>query len=404
MGKFNKTGKRGMPTLNTSSLPDLIFTLLFFFMIVTTMREVSLKVEFKIPQGTELEKLEKKSLVTFIYVGKPTAEFRKKLGSESRIQLNDAYAEVDEIQAYVTNERSSMKEEDQPFMTVSLKIDQDTKMGIVTDIKQALRQAYAPFASYSTGFAGSTLGRISGYVFVPFERGINTVGGWLRSRADSLEDLADAQAKNDELQSQVDELTLENSRLMQNQYRLEELEELYALDQTYSEYNKVAANIIASDSGNWFNTFVIDKGSSDGIQVDMNVIAGSGLVGIVTRVGDNWAQVRAIIDDMSNVSAQVLSTSDLCFVKGDLQLMENGLIQISQLRDPEGEASIGDTVVTSHVSDKYHSGILIGYINELTLDSNNLTRSGTLTPAVDFEHLHSVLVITDLKQSVDVEE
>ena len=138
-----------MPTLNTSSLPDLIFTLLFFFMIVTTMREVSFKVEFKIPQGTELEKLEKKSLVTFIYVGKPTAEFRKKLGSESRIQLNDAYAEVDEIQAYVTNERSSMKEEDQPFMTVSLKIDQDTKMGIVTDIKQALRQAYALKINYS---------------------------------------------------------------------------------------------------------------------------------------------------------------------------------------------------------------------------------------------------------------
>ena len=138
-----------MPTLNTSSLPDLIFTLLFFFMIVTTMREVSLKVEFKIPQGTELEKLEKKSLVTFIYVGKPTAEFRKKLGSESRIQLNDSYAEVDEIQAYVTNERSSMKEEDQPFMTVSLKIDQDTKMGIVTDIKQALRQAYALKINYS---------------------------------------------------------------------------------------------------------------------------------------------------------------------------------------------------------------------------------------------------------------
>ena len=149
MGKFNKTGKREMPALNTSSLPDLIFTLLFFFMIVTTMREVSLKVEFKIPQGTELEKLEKKSLVPFIYVGKPTAEFRKKLGSESRIQLNDAYAEVDEIQAYVTNERSSMKEEDQPFMTVSLKIDQDTKMGIVTDIKQALRQAYALKINYS---------------------------------------------------------------------------------------------------------------------------------------------------------------------------------------------------------------------------------------------------------------
>ena len=138
MGKFNKTGKRGMPALNTSSLPDLIFTLLFFFMIVTTMREVTLKVEFKVPQATELEKLEKKSLVTFIYVGKPTAEFRKKLGNESRIQLNDSYAEVAEIQDYIIGERASMKEEDQPQMTVSLKVDQDTKMGIVTDIKEAI--------------------------------------------------------------------------------------------------------------------------------------------------------------------------------------------------------------------------------------------------------------------------
>ena len=149
MGKFNKGAKRGMPALNTSSLPDLIFTLLFFFMIVTTMREVSLKVEFKVPTGTELEKLEKKSLVTFIYVGKPMQEFRKKMGSESRIQLNDKFAEVAEIQDYITQERTSMKEEDQPFMTVSLKIDKDTKMGIVTDIKQALRMAYALKINYS---------------------------------------------------------------------------------------------------------------------------------------------------------------------------------------------------------------------------------------------------------------
>ena len=149
MGKFNKTGKRGMPALNTSSLPDLIITLLFFFMIVTTMREVTLKVEFKVPTGTELEKLEKKSLVTFIYVGKPTADLRKKMGSESRIQLNDKFADVAEIQDYITQERTSMKEEDQPFMTVSLKIDKETKMGIVTDIKQALRQAYALKINYS---------------------------------------------------------------------------------------------------------------------------------------------------------------------------------------------------------------------------------------------------------------
>ncbi len=257
------------------------------------------------------------------------------------------------------------------------------------------------YASYATGFAGQTLSRVTGYLFVPFERGINSIGGWARDKSNSLQDLADAQAEKQALQEQVDSLTRENSRLMQSQYRLQELEELYNLDQTYGEYNKVAANIIACDSGNWFNTFVIDKGSSDGLAVDMNVIAGSGLVGIITKVGDNWAQVRSIIDDMSEVSAQVLSTSDLCFVKGDLQLMESGLIKLSQLRDTEGKANIGDSVVTSHVSDKYHAGLLIGYINELNLDANNLTRSGTLTPAVDFEHLHSVLVITDLKQSVE---
>ena len=138
-----------MPKLNTSSLPDLIFSLLFFFMMVTTMREVTLKVQFKAPQGTELEKLEKKSLVTFIYVGVPTAEFQKQLGSESRIQLNDSFAEVSEIQDYIIGERASMKEEDQPQMTVSLKVDRDTKMGIVTDIKEALRRAYALKINYS---------------------------------------------------------------------------------------------------------------------------------------------------------------------------------------------------------------------------------------------------------------
>lgn len=257
------------------------------------------------------------------------------------------------------------------------------------------------FASYTTGFAGTTLGRLSGYVFVPFEKGINGLGGWAREKKDSLEDLTEAQEKNQELQAQIDELTMENSRLMQNQYRLEELEDLYELDQSYGEFNKVAANIIATDAGNWFNTFVIDKGTSDGIRTDMNVIAGGGLVGIVTKTGSNWAQVRSVIDDMSSVSAQVLSTSDLCFVKGDLQLMEEGLIRVSQLKDSENQVLKGEKVVTSHVSDKYHEGLLIGYINELELDANHLTKSGTLTPAVDFEHLRTVLVITDLKQTIE---
>ena len=149
MGKFNKGGKKGMPELNTSSLPDLIFTMLFFFMIVTTMSEVTLNVQFQTPAATELEKLEKKSLVTFIYIGKPTQELQAKMGAETRIQLNDRFADVSEVQDYIYQERELMNESDQPFMQVSIKADKDTKMGIITDVKQALRQSYALNISYS---------------------------------------------------------------------------------------------------------------------------------------------------------------------------------------------------------------------------------------------------------------
>ena len=149
MGKFSKAGGREMPELNTSSLPDLVFAFLFFFLMVTSMREVTLIVVFQAPQATELQKLEKKSLVTFIYVGKPTQELRAKMGSETRVQLNDQIADVDEIQDYIAQEKSSMKEEDQPFMTVSIKADKETKMGVITDVKQALREAYALKISYS---------------------------------------------------------------------------------------------------------------------------------------------------------------------------------------------------------------------------------------------------------------
>ena len=149
MGKFNKSGGREMPELNTSSLPDLIFTLLFFFMITTTMRETELTVEFRAPQATELTKLEKKSLVTYIYVGKPTEQYRKKLGTESRIQMNKKFIEISEVRDFITQERSKMKEEDQAYMQVSLKVDKETHMGIVSDIKQALRDAQALKINYS---------------------------------------------------------------------------------------------------------------------------------------------------------------------------------------------------------------------------------------------------------------
>ncbi|OAV69845.1 Biopolymer transport protein ExbD/TolR [Bacteroidales bacterium Barb6] len=149
MGKFNKAGGREMPELNTSSLPDLVFAFLFFIMMVTSMREVTLKIVFRAPQATELQKLEKKSLVTFVYVGEPTTEFRGQMGTATRVQLNDAFAEISEIQDYIAQEKSSMKEDEAPYMTVSIKADKETQMGMITDIKQALREAYALKISYS---------------------------------------------------------------------------------------------------------------------------------------------------------------------------------------------------------------------------------------------------------------
>lgn len=258
--------------------------------------------------------------------------------------------------------------------------------------------------SFLTNFDGGPLNVISGYILVPVQRGMNTVGGWARERVDNLEDLQKVKSENEELKAQVAELTLENNMLLQERYELEELRELYELDSDYSSLNKIAANVIGKDTGNWFNMFIIDKGSDDGIQVDMNVIAGGGLVGIVTKTGPNWAQVRSIIDDMSNVSAMVLKNSDLCYVRGDLQMMTEGTLQLNQLRDEDDEVEPGDKVVTSYASAKYHKGILIGYVNEIEMDANNLTKSGSLTPAVDFEHMSTVLVITDLKQQVDEAE
>lgn len=258
--------------------------------------------------------------------------------------------------------------------------------------------------SYTLGFQGGPLNTISGYLLVPIQKGINYVGWYLSDRADNLQDLRDVMKERDNLQEQVDQLTIENSQLMQERYELEDLRALYDLDRSYSDYSKVAANVIQKDSGNWFHSFIIDKGTKHGIAVDMNVLSGSGLVGIVTKVGADWAQVRAIIDDTSNVSAMILSTADNCMVSGDLQKMSEGCIDISQLKDSDNQVETGAKVVTSQVSDKYHPGLLIGYVQELHTDANNLTKSGNLTPAVDFEHLRSVLVITDIKRQVDPAE
>ena len=238
---------------------------------------------------------------------------------------------------------------------------------------------------------------ILGYAVIPFQKGINSIGTALDGATAGLQSRQALLEENQALQEQVDDLTAQNSQLTQDLDELDRLQELYALDQQYSEYDKVAAEVIAMDDENWFSTFTINRGTDDGIQVDCNVIAGSGLVGIVTEVGPTWAKVRSIIDDANNISGMVLSTSDTCIVSGDLSLMSTGQITFDQMENNDNIVAVGDQIVTSYISDKYLQGILIGSVSEINIDSNNLTRSGYIIPAVDFRNIQEVLVITTTK-------
>lgn len=255
--------------------------------------------------------------------------------------------------------------------------------------------------SLSSRFSFAPVRNALGYVVVPFQNGINVVGDWLTDQKDGFQSMKELSRENKKLQEQVDELTAKNSNLIQDQEEAERLRTLYNLDQEYSEYEKVGAQVIGKDAGNWYHTFIINRGSDDGIEVDMNVIAKGGLVGIITETGSHWAAVRSIIDDSSNVSGSVTSISQNCMVTGDLQMMDEGKIRFIQLTDKEDQVQEGDKVVTSSVSTKFLKGILIGYIGEVEKDSNNLTKNGTIIPAVDFEDIQEVLVIKQLKQQTE---
>ena len=253
-------------------------------------------------------------------------------------------------------------------------------------------------ATLASGVTSAPLKEAAGLIIVPFEKSIASIGQWMTGVQDSFREREDLIQQNKELQTTVDTLTEQNNVLLQDQAELARLEQLYELDEEYTDYPKVAARIISKDPGNWYDTFMINRGSNDGIRVDNNVIAGKGLVGIVTEVGSNWATVRSIIDDSSNVSAMTVSTDDICVVEGDLELIDEGKLRFSQLYDREDKVSVGERIVTSNISDKYVEGLFIGYVSEIELDTNNLTKTGTLVTPVDFQHLKDVFVITTNKQ------
>ena len=243
------------------------------------------------------------------------------------------------------------------------------------------------------------------YLVEPFQVSINKIGTWFTGISDGFKSAKELADENKDLKDQISRLTEQNNNFIQQQDELERLEALYKLDSEFPEYEKVTATVISKDPGNWYSTFVINKGSQDGIEVDMNVLGGGGLVGIVTETGRNWSKVRSIIDDESNVSAMINGKALLCTVAGSLKDMNNGKITFFGLQDPDELVTSGDMVVTSNISEKFLPGFTIGYISDIEKNSNNLTKSGTIIPASDFTEIREVLVVMTLKNTgEDTEE
>lgn len=232
---------------------------------------------------------------------------------------------------------------------------------------------------------------------IPMQVGINRVGWFFTEKLDYLKSLDELITENKILKDKLEEAHYKNKILLQDRYELDDFRKLFHLDQTYADYPKVVARVICNNTNSWFSSFKIDKGAENGIKPGMNVMAGNGLVGLVTTVESNSATVRSIIDDSSNVSGMFLNTSDICNVKGNLKLLDDGHIEVTDIKKG-AKIKNGYEIVTSYMSPYYHPGILIGYISGIRSDSSNMTESGLLTPAVDFSKLDMVLIITREKE------
>jgi rod shape-determining protein MreC len=234
---------------------------------------------------------------------------------------------------------------------------------------------------------------------LPMQKGVNSVGQYVESKVEAFKNYEDVVAENENLKEQIINYQTEMAQYQQDSYELTRLQKLYELDAQYADYPKTGARVISRDSGNWFDVFYIDKGTDDGLVVGCNVLYGNGLCGIITEIGEDYAKVRTIIDDTSNVNAMILPTETICNVTGSLTNYTDGYILVENI-DKDADISEGDQVVTSYVSSKYLSGINIGYITKIENDSNNLTKTAYVTPAADFSNIEEVLVILETKKNV----
>ena len=233
--------------------------------------------------------------------------------------------------------------------------------------------------------------RTFGFVITPIQSALTSSSKWIEQKINAFSNINELEKENEELKIQLELKNQEINRLQQLERENEKLSELLDASSRYGQYSTITSNIIARDPGNWYENFTIDKGSNDGIEKNMVVLAFGGLVGKVEEVGPNYAKVSSIINGTYSVSSKTLRTDDEGFVKGDIS--NKGILKMDYI-DKDAEIKEGDEIVTSHLSEIYPAGITVGYVTEVHLESNNkLSKTATIKPAVDFKHLEKVLVI-----------
>jgi rod shape-determining protein MreC len=229
-------------------------------------------------------------------------------------------------------------------------------------------------------------------VLNPFQEFINYIGDRIEGAAKYLEDIEALNQENEALKARINELEKEVKELSDYREKNKELKEALNIKDQFSDVEFLGANIIAKDMGNWFNIFTIDRGITDGITVDSAVITKDGLVGRIISADLVSSKVITIIDEDSTVSARVSKTRDLVFVKGDLQLKNQGLCRLDNIF-PDMDIAVGDTIETSGLGGIYPKGIIIGKVKEVRRKSSDLSRYAIIEPAVDFKRLEEVFVL-----------
>ena len=231
-----------------------------------------------------------------------------------------------------------------------------------------------------------------GFIIVPLQSFSTSTADWFEDKANYFKDINRLKQENSELKEQI---LLQNAKLSQMEYLKNENDKLTSLlqmDNKYTDFSTVGAKIIAKDPGNWYNNFVIDKGSEDGLKKNMAVLSGEGLVGRILECGSHYSKVTAIIDDSNAISGQSIRTEDIGYVKGDLSDMGSCRMEYINF---DAEIIEGDEIVTSNLSTMFPPGLKIGYVKSVQTDTNGLTKYAKIEPTADFQHLENVLVINE---------